>query len=429
MNKNRLYLSGHLGQDLQKAEELRFFLLRLFVFMLPFDRFYTSLVLIVLIATTLVGLTRERLKSIPRQFWIFQAVFLLALAGYPYSHNKHEASFLIERQLAIFILPLLLPLAVKFSQDRLRTILFTLCLSSVFTALLLFANVVYVIKSGGLPLQYALSKEFFNHNFSAPLDIHAGYLSLYFSFSLLYLIRQVLTTQNPLRKALFASGIFLLSMALFFLASRNTLIATLLLVLFIVPLFFVRNKVRFYVISGIVLASCILIFSKVSYINQRFSSNLIADILTDSNSEYKLQGAEPRILRWEAALELIACSPAIGYGTGDEIDMLKTKYVEHELFVSYIESFNAHNQYLSYALKNGIAGLVVFLGLLAYYLALAIRSKSFVYTCFLLLIVIGFFSENILDANKGIFFFAFFNTFIGYTLLDSRKEKPAGPVE
>ena len=158
-------------------------------------------------------------------------------------------------------------------------------------------------------------------------------------------------------------------------------------------------------------------FSKVSYLSDRFSSDLITDIKLKNGSSYDYEGAEPRIERWKGAWKLVLKSPIFGYGTGDEISMLKTTYVEKELFISYLESFNAHNQYLSYLIKNGIIGLLIFLGAFGYYLMLAIKQRDFMYISFLTLLLIGFFTENILDANKGIFFFAFFNTFLGYSIL------------
>lgn len=415
-------------KDKSKTEQLRFNLVLLFVFMLPFDRFYTSVILMLLIATTLTDLSLTRIKMIPRQFWIFQMFFFLACLGYFYSYNKSEAGFLIERQLAILIFPLLLPVSINFSSQRVESVMRVLCLSCLVTTLWLFAKIILVVKSGSLPLNYIFSKEFFNHNFSAPINIHAGYLSLYLSFSTLYLIKLFLTSGTTVRKIVTGSLIAILLAGLFFLASRNTLISTALITFFVVPFFFVKRKVRFFTAAIITILICFFAFSKISYLNSRFSSGLINDINADSKSEYSFEGAEPRIKRWEGALELFRKSPIFGYGTGDEIPMLKTKYVEHELFVSYFESFNAHNQYLSYALKNGLFGLLIFLGVFVYYLRLAIRHKCYIYLCFLTLLLIGFFTENILDANKGIFFFAFFNTLLGYTLLRREKTGFAGPV-
>ena len=404
-----------------KSEKLRFLLILLFVFSLPFDRFYSTVILMLLIVCTFIDINIRKIKEIPRQIWIFQAVFLLTCFGYMYSYNKHEAGFMVEKQLAILAFPLILPLAVTLTPERIRPLMISLAAGSLISLLYLFLNIIYVILLGNLPFSLIFSKEFFNHRFSAPLGIHAGYLSLYISFSIIFLVRELIIQKKTSCKLFLIACLSILIAGLLFLASRNSIISTALVICIIFPLFHIKRKLLFYSIISTLLISIFFVVHNVSYLNERFSSDMITDI--NSNlAEYNFEGAEPRIERWKAALELVSKSPLIGYGTGDEIGMLKTKYVEKELFISYLESFNAHNQYLSYLLKNGIIGLILFMAAMCYYLIIAIRARNFIYISFLTIMMIGFFTENILDANKGIYFFALFNTFLGYTLLKSRKD-------
>jgi hypothetical protein len=51
---------------------------------------------------------------------------------------------------------------------------------------------------------------------------------------------------------------------------------------------------------------------------------------------------------------------------------------------------------------------------LGYYFKLAFQAKHFLYIAFLIVLGINFFTENVIDSNKGIFYFAFFNTLLGY---------------
>lgn len=404
-----------------KSERLRFLLILVFVFSLPFDRFYSTVTLMLLIVCTFIDISVKKIKQIPKQIWIFQAVFFLTCLGYGYSYNKHEAGFMLEKQLAILAFPLILPLAITFTPARIRPVMISLTAGSLISILYLFLNIVYIIFLGNLPFSLIFSKEFFNHGFSAPLDIHAGYLSLYISFSIIFLIGELVTQTKLSYKLFLIAYLGLLTAGLFFLASRNSIICTVLVICIIFPLFHVKRKLLFYSIITVLLTSAFFVVHNVSYLNERFSSDMITDINSDL-AEYNFEGAEPRIERWKAALELVPGSPLIGYGSGDEIGMLKTKYVEKDLFISYLESFNAHNQYLSYLLKNGIIGLILFLAAMCYYLVIAIRARNFIYISFLISIMIGFFTENILDANKGIYFFALFNTFLGYTLLKVNKD-------
>src|SRR5690606_1950632 len=100
--------------------------------------------------------------------------------------------------------------------------------------------------------------------------------------------------------------------------------------------------------------------------------------------------------------------------TGDEVMELKKKYTEKKMFISYIEGFNIHNQYLSILIKHGIIGFLFFSFVFGYYVWVGVKSKNVVYLFFLGVLFLAFMTENILDSNKGIFYFAFFNTVLGY---------------
>lgn len=419
---NNSIISNISSKNDERSEKLRFTLVLLFAFSLPFDRFYSTILLMLLIVCTFIDINTEKIKKVPRQIWIFQGVFFLACLGYGYSANKHEAGFMLEKQLAILAFPLILPLAITFTTDRIRYLMISLAIGSLISIIYLFVNIFYVAIFGNLHLSLIFSKEFFNHGFSSPLNIHAGYLSLYVSFSIIFLTGELLVQKKIIYKLYIIACLGILSAGLFFLASRNSIITTILIICIILPLFHIKRKLLFFCIISVLLAAAFLLIRNVSYLHERFSSDILTDIHSNVN-EYNFEGAEPRIERWKAGLELVPGSPLFGYGTGDEAGMLKTKYVEKELFVSYLENFNSHNQYLSYLLKNGIIGLILFLGCLFYYIRIAVKAKSFIYISFLVSMLIGFCTENILDANKGIFFFALFNTFLGYTLLKTEKSQ------
>ena len=120
---------------------------------------------------------------------------------------------------------------------------------------------------------------------------------------------------------------------------------------------------------------------------------------------------EPRIMRWESAIKLIKQSPLIGYGSGSQKRLLKDVYFRDKLYGSYLHELNTHNQYLSFWLAFGIGGLLVFLATLYMGFSVAWQNRDILFICFLLLVTIPAFSENILNVNKGIFFYAFFFSF------------------
>lgn len=402
------------------AEKLRYFLILLLVFSLPYDIIYSSILLMALILATLLDISKLKLKRIPRQVVLFQLIFFLGVIGYFYSFNKTQASFLIERQLAILIVPIILPLAINIDNEKLKYTLISLCLTAFFAVIYLFTDAIWKINSDlKTPFfQTLFSGAFFNHQFSKPLGIHAGYLSLYISLSILYILNSYKKVLPISLKFVVFTALFILFAGLFFLASRNIIIVTFFIFIFIFPFYKIDNKTKFFIIMTLILVVCFSFVKNIPYLNTRFSVELLQDI-SFNKSKYSLTSnyTEPRYERWEGAIELIKKSPLCGYGTGDEIEMLKTEYIKRGFYISYLEQFNAHNQYLSYLIKNGILGFFIFLFALYYYTCLAIKSKNFIHLSFLVLMLAGFYTENILDANKGILFFALFNTCFGYNVL------------
>ena len=407
-----------------KIEKLKLILVLLYVLFLPYNLFYTTIIFITLFIVTLIDINKEKIKSIPKHVWIFQLIYFIGILFYNLSINKTEASYILERQLVILLFPLILPLAIKINQANINLILLTLTLTCFLSLIYLFIYLFYfILYELKLPFFKTLvSGYFFNHEFSKPIAIHATYYSLYITLCILYTIQLLNKLHKFLTKLILIFIIMLLYVGLFFLASRNSLICVFIILLFVYPFFNLINKKKYLLISILFFGFSFFIILNTNYLKKRFYGEFISDIkLLNNNNDYSY--TEPRIERWNCALDLIQKSPLIGYGTGDEIIMLKTEYSKKGLFISYLENFNAHNQYLSYLIKSGVIGFSLFLFSFIFYSYLAIKDKNFIYLSFLILLLVGFLTENILDSNKGIVFFAFFNTLFGYLSIDNLNNK------
>lgn len=417
--RNYLSLFKISGDISAQVEKIRFLLVNLFIFFLPFDKFYTTLILYALIVTTIIDFKKSKISQIPRQFWIFQLIFFLSLSGYFYSYNKGDAAFLIERQLAILIFPLLIPLAIDITKERIKCFLTTLTISCTITVVGLFIYAFGVLFQLDVPVTNIASGEFFNHNFSDPIDIHAGYFSMYISLSIVFLLT-LFPTLSSFRRGVVFLVLLVLSVGLLFLAARSILIYTAIIIFFIYPICYVKRKGVYLIICSIVAIAGLIFINNNEFLKTRFSRNLLEDINFNEKRQ-NIEIIEPRSDRWLLGTNLIKESPIIGHGTGDEIMMLKDKYREKGYIVSYMENYNVHNQYLSVFIKHGIIGLLIFLGALIYYFRLSIQSRNFIYFIFLVGIYFFFLTENVLDANKGIFYFSFFNTVLGYYAISVSK--------
>lgn len=418
--KNFLFLSSKNVEE--STNKIRLILLGIFAAVLPFDMFYSTIILFIVSFSTIIDFKLNKIQYIPGSFFVFAFVIILSAIGMFYSSDAGRAHYLLERQLAFIIFPILLPLAIgNISSQKTLFILFLFTLSSVYSVFFLFINALDLLYVTNLPFKYLFSYSFFNHNFSAPLGLHATYLSLYISMAIIFLLYKFNEIKTISTKFIFILSILFLSIGLIFLQSRNSILSVLFILIFIYPFFINVNKKKYYFIVTVSMGCLFVLGSQSSYIKHRFTSELSSDLT--KKSSFTTRNPEPRIWRWNCAIDIIKNKPLFGHGTGDEMPLLLNEYKNRNLKVSFKEQFNTHNQYLAILIKHGIVGLIIFLGMLFYFFRLAIQSKNFLYLSFLILITIGFLTENIIDANKGIFFFAFFNTLLGYQIINENKQK------
>jgi O-antigen ligase len=391
--------------------KITYYHLAAFVILLPFDRFYSELVIISLLLHSFIHMNRSGLRSILTvQNLILSSVILINLAGIIYSHDKKEAWKDMERQLAILLFPVLFSIAgLDWPQYKTR-ILKLFGLTCVLIVLYLYADAIHIILYNKLPLTSLFSLSFLNHNFSGPVGLHATYFSMYVALSVAVFLHLFLNEKRNNNRLIYAIAIGILLAGLLQLASRSVLIATIILIIPGFPLFMPKGiqRFRFLAVSVLVLLIAILGITRIDSLKKRYVGDFKNDLTQASINNEIL---EPRIIRWHYAVQLIKHSPAIGYGSGSEKRLLKEKYFENKLYNSYLNELNAHNQYLSIFLKTGIVGLFVFLLTLFYGFAIAWRNRDIILAGFMLIISIVSFSENILDVNKGIFFYAFFYSF------------------
>ena len=117
-----------------------------------------------------------------------------------------------------------------------------------------------------------------------------------------------------------------------------------------------------------------------------------------------------RIEFWKTALHIIKQQPLFGVGTGDIQDSFNAAYVETHTKLNKQWWLRCHNQYLAVTVAFGIIGLFVFLFYL-FYPAYQLRNHLHgLYYCFLIISLVSFITEDSLENQAGVTFFAFFNS-------------------
>lgn len=380
-----------------------------FLLTLPFDRFYSTIVLISFLVHRLIYVGNNSFANINRDVWILPSVFFVSIFSAIYASSFTYALNVITKQLAILLFPLLL-ITVSSNLAKYRNrLLLGFAWGCAITVCYLFIDAFRVMVYNRMPLRSLLSPSFVHHNFSLPIDVHATYLSMFVTLAFTIFLKHFFRQQQKSSRLLYGICCLALLAGLVQLSSKAAFIS-----LFIVILSFPffefrkRGRIKFLVIflSLFILLSMSLMSVKV------FRERLLVDFRNDLVEAPDAERNNWRINRWDAASDLIKQKPILGWGTGSEIRLLKELYFQRKMYASYLNSLNVHNQYLSFLINSGIIGLLIYLATLLWGFWRAVKVRDVALFSFLVVIAVVSFSEDILDVNKGIFFYAFFFSFL-----------------
>lgn len=388
--------------------KISFYHLALFLVLLPYDFFYSELVLASFTLHILIHLKRADFKNIiNRQVLLLIAPYLVNVLALLYSSNKQAGVDLTVRQSGLLLFPVLFSLShMDFAKYRIR-LMNIFGFSCVLAVVYLYYDAVKTIFVFHLPLSSLFIVNFMNHNFSLPVGIHATYLSMYITLSIIIFLWMIIRNRSVQYKWIYIVASLVLFAGLIQLSSRAVFFAFILIVnlVFTFLIFAGRKRWLYFFTTAFVSAGVLLLIYNVDSFKTRYISELKTDL---TNNVKIIENTEPRLARWKAIVELVKQSPVIGYGNGSENDLLKEKYFEKGLYISYLNEFNTHNQYLAILLKTGIVGLSLFIFILCCGYVAAFKRKDLLLLSFMVMISVVCLSENILDLNKGIFFYGFF---------------------
>jgi O-antigen ligase len=387
--------------------KISYFHLFFFLAALPFDRVYSTIILISFLVHTLIFLRLEALKKINKTTLIPQLIFFVTIISATYSPSISNSLNSISKQLAIFLFPILFTITSLDLASYRSRLMQALVISCTLTVIYLYYDALHSIIYYKLPLKEILSLAFVNQNFSEPLDMHPTYLSMLIVLSIVFSLQQILSKSNKIIYY-FASSLILFA-GLIQLGSKSAFFALLAIIVFGFPRFLVKRENRFKFMLSSMLASVLFVISILSL--DAFRNRFVITLKNDLIGTKGIVNMNGRFDRWGIAIDLIKESPIIGTGSGSEIPLLKESYFRQKMYGPYLFSLNAHNQYLSFMINSGIAGLLIYLATLSWGFWQSLRNQDILLFSFIILVTIVSFSEDLLDVNKGIFFYAFFFSF------------------
>jgi O-antigen ligase len=409
------------------TNKISYYHLMLLMASLPFDMFYSHLILISFAIHTLIHLNKKTVKPIfTLRTLALQSVFFVTLICIIYTTNTNQAFNELGRRSIIFLIPILFclnPLDIKKYRSKL---LLSFALVCTLVIVYLYIDALITIRHFHLPVSLLFSSFFANHNFSEPINMHATFFSMQVALSLVYLLSVLIKEKVFYNKIFYLVCCLILTAGIIQLSSKSVCIALFLIVNIAIPYFLLQGVQRrkFILITA---SLSVLLMAGVS-LSGTFRERYITELATDLSPAKANEVLDSRLTRWNVVVKLIAEKPLTGYGTGSEVALLHESFFNNKLYNSFLNNLNAHNQYLSFLLKSGIVGLLVYIATLVFGFRIALQQKDLLFIAFMAIITTVSFSENFLDVDKGIIFYVFFFPFFIFsnerTVINNAPIKP-----
>lgn len=115
-----------------------------------------------------------------------------------------------------------------------------------------------------------------------------------------------------------------------------------------------------------------------------------------------------RIEYLKAGNQLFLSSPIIGIGSGDLEDNFQEYYTKTNAHLKIENRLRTHNQFFTYFISFGLIGGLIFIYLIVISFQWFKRHQLQLATCFMLIMVLSFLSEDTLETQMGATFFGLF---------------------
>lgn len=397
------------------ANKISYYHLMLLLASLPFDFFYSHVILVSFAVHTIIQFKKQSVNAVFNlQTLLLVSVFLITAASTIYSPDKPAAFNEWGKQITILLFPLVFALTALDIRKYRHNLLLSFSVVCILTICYLYLNALYTIRFYQLPLSCIFSNHFSNHNFSDPIGMHATFFSMQVAIAFVFMVGNFIQQPSKWHKLLYAVSSAVLLAGFVQLGAKTVIICLFVAINLFVPLFLLeKNKrLKFMILSG-----ALSLFAMAFIISSTaFRERFVAALHTDLSRNIKYGDAvEPRLVRWEAAAGLITNSPVIGHGAGTEIGLLQDVFFSKKIYHAFLDKLNIHSQYLSFLIKSGIIGLAVYLATLFFGFKAAWQKRDLLFFSFMLLVALVSVSENLLDVDKGVMFYALFFSFFVFS--------------
>ncbi len=373
-----------------------------------------SICILALIAVWLVGIILAGKVHLSewKHFFILSSFFFVSLFSILYSSNLPPILSKLETRLSLAAFPMLFVVSEWRGRKMMEQVLWAFVAVCLLSAVVCTIDTFYRNYSNGIAYEAATSWNFSADNLVDRLGFHPSYFSIYCDFSIFILI--YFYKQKKIGAVAMSAIIVFFIAFIFLLASRVGILAFVVVAcLTILYEAYVHKKLMmgFGILAGFFVV-CVIIGMNVFIVREKFNAMLNLNVNV-YNEPFKMS---KRWIQWESAVEIYKSSPLLGVGVGDLQDELDAIYARRNFQEGIEYGYNPHNLLLDTAAALGIVGVISVIVLFISCFRRAIRYKSLLYFQFLSLFLLISMVESSLSVQKGIIFFALFNTMF-YVLL------------
>ncbi|GEO04620.1 hypothetical protein AAE02nite_22840 [Adhaeribacter aerolatus] len=352
-------------------------------------------------------------------FWIFSAVYLIQFLGILYSTDVQDALTKLEKKAGLILLPFLILSLPALKSKQLLALVGSFGLSCL--GLLTLALIKLKLSFGDLSKVPQLTEAI-----DDIIDLHHAYSGLYLVFSIIsltFLLNKNWQILNKIMRSGFILLVIGLYIVLIFLGARMALFISFVLLGLQMLLFTIQTKNYRALILILIIA--FIGFSGV--LSLPATRQKVTEILLLRGVHHPFT---PRLIQWSCAFDILDANQAWlqGVGTGDVKPLLQACYQDKK-FWGHLYNYNLHNEFLEEMTRHGLVGLVLLLLTLTFPLVLAIKRTHLLYMYFLLIFTFACITESILNRQKGVIFYAFFNALLAAPLVQNRNEEDTKDVE
>ena len=398
------------------AKRLKFIGLLLFAVIITFQPVYFAPTYIIAFFWFfyLLSFKPDRLTRLKNNFWFwwFFAFYVWYIIGAFYSSNSHEASRLIVLKITLFLWPLAFGSLSKLSGKHVKKVLYA------FVGALLVSSFICIIISFVNFLDLRDWNHFFGSDLAHWRFLSNHYFGMYVSFAILILASDILRSKAE-GESFRTLKITLLIYFAIFLVMLSVRIQLMALPVALFVLFFTSNvessQKRKYFKTGAV-SLVLFAIAIAAFPDSRRRVIETAHEIRSFDKVVDNKQTNHRVYIWREGVEVIKEDVVFGKGTGSEdenlalrLDKIEAKFWDGN-GVYYLSrgGYNYHNQFLQSLASNGIFGLVFIVGMFGFALYSSIRKKQGLVAAWLVLTLVSFITESMLERQAGVLFFGFF---------------------